>query len=108
MVLDDVKQLLSSLLREDVAAGYRNVRQDQSAHSFGIGGRVHGAQTGIDRTQQPMMCFAGRTLGGTDFCAERCQADDGAGAGLMSSAGGICSQSGARLASCEPAVAAAR
>ena len=52
VVLDDVKELLSSLLSDDIASGYRNVRQDQSAHSIGIGGRIHCAQTGIDRAHK--------------------------------------------------------
>ena len=51
---------------------------------------------GTDRQARDMMCFAGRTLGGTDFCAERCEE----GAGLMSVEGGMCSQSGARLQTC--------
>jgi hypothetical protein len=52
---------------------------------------------GTDETEQEMMCFAGRPLGGTDFCAERCEP----GAGLMSAAGGLCAQSGARLQTCD-------
>jgi hypothetical protein len=48
---------------------------------------------GTDRDQQAMMCFAGRTLGGTDFCAQQCPA--GAGAGV------VCSGSGALLATCD-------
>jgi hypothetical protein len=54
---------------------------------------------GTDRNDQEMMCFAGRTLGGIDFCTERCED----GAGLMSASGGICAQSGARLQACTPA-----
>jgi hypothetical protein len=51
---------------------------------------------GTDRQSRPMMCFAGRTLGGTDFCAERCPE----GASLEP---GVCAQSGALLATCDPA-----
>ena len=51
---------------------------------------------GTDREEREMMCFAGRPLGGTDFCTERCEA----GAGLMSAEGGVCAQSGARLQTC--------
>jgi hypothetical protein len=54
---------------------------------------------GTDRHQEPMMCFAGRPLGGSDFCAERCPASGDPGVGA------VCSQSGARLASCDPNVA---
>jgi hypothetical protein len=52
---------------------------------------------GTDRDQSPMMCFAGRPLGGTDFCAARCPP-----AGSAAPEGSVCSQSGARLASCDP------
>src|SRR5436305_1916198 len=54
---------------------------------------------GTDRQDREMMCFAGRPLGGSDFCTERCEA----GAGLMSVEGGVCAQSGARLQTCNPA-----
>jgi hypothetical protein len=50
---------------------------------------------GTDRDDRPMMCFAGRPLGGTDFCSEQCNGSD---------EGGVCAQSGARLASCDPNV----
>jgi hypothetical protein len=53
---------------------------------------------GTDRQDEPMMCFAGRPLGGTDFCAERCPD----GAGSAPTAAVVCSQSGARLAACDP------
>ena len=52
---------------------------------------------GTDQSDQDMMCFAGRPLGGTDFCAQRCP--DGATA----VEGGLCAQSGARLHTCNPA-----
>jgi hypothetical protein len=52
---------------------------------------------GTDEQQREMMCFAGRTLGGTDFCAERCETGE-------MSASTVCSQSGARLQVCNPGV----
>jgi hypothetical protein len=48
---------------------------------------------GQDRDQQEMMCFAGRTLGGTDFCAQQCTTGPQEGT--------VCAQSGARLATCQ-------
>ena len=51
---------------------------------------------GKDRGDADLMCFSGRTLGGTDFCTERCED----GAGLTSALGGVCAQSGARLDTC--------
>jgi hypothetical protein len=51
---------------------------------------------GTDPQGGPLMCFAGRPLGGADFCAERC-ADPAA-----APAGSVCSQSGARLTACDP------
>jgi hypothetical protein len=53
---------------------------------------------GTDEEQREMMCFAGRPLGGTDFCAERCEP------GETMSAETVCSQSGARLQLCNPNV----
>jgi hypothetical protein len=58
---------------------------------------------GTDQQENQMMCFAGRTLGGSDFCAERCEPS----AGLMAAGGGICAQSGARLQTCNLAPGAA-
>jgi hypothetical protein len=52
---------------------------------------------GTDRQDQPMMCFAGRPIGGTDFCSEKCTGD-------RRDEGGVCAQSGARLGSCDPNV----
>jgi hypothetical protein len=49
---------------------------------------------GTDQDQQAMMCFAGRTLGGTDFCAQQCAGG--------AAEGSVCSGSGARLATCDP------
>src|SRR5947207_2221438 len=54
---------------------------------------------GTDRDGEAMMCFAGRPLGGTDFCAPRCPPP-----GAPTPQGSVCSQSGARLPSCDPAV----
>lgn len=48
---------------------------------------------GKDRDDADMMCFAGRTLGGTDFCAQQCT--------VAPESGAVCSQSGARLQTCD-------
>jgi hypothetical protein len=53
---------------------------------------------GTDQQGQGMMCFAGRPLGGTDFCAERCPLD--AQGMPVPGQGGVCAQSGARLDTC--------
>jgi hypothetical protein len=48
---------------------------------------------GTDRDQNAMMCFAGGTLGGTDFCTSQCTGAPGGDA--------VCSESGALLARCD-------
>jgi hypothetical protein len=53
---------------------------------------------GTDEEQRQMMCFAGRPLGGSDFCTQQCDP------GQTSVEGGLCVQSGARLKTCNPAV----
>jgi hypothetical protein len=69
----------------------RNAVQD---HVYTCDPKAVDPGCGTDRSEQEMMCFAGRPLGGTDFCTERC----GAGA---AGPGGVCAQSGARLATCD-------
>jgi len=63
---------------------------------YGCDLKVVEPDCGTDQAGRPMMCFAGRTLGGTDFCAARCADGEGAGG-----PGAICAQSGARLATCD-------